>query len=382
MTEDQKYQGALYKEKPNRKNQNNNQAQHKSDNAPPPKKVAKTMAHQAFVQDVGDDRDFATWADYDGQTDDERSPAEPLPEAPTPPPAVTEEHINVFDFLVATGQTPNASNMNLNHDGADGESMSLVRYEYDAKEYMVADDDEPLVQYGTGPVPTDAFVTPGPKTERRRSRDGDKKDKKRKRLHVDVPRDQEMTDAPPVLHSGLTGGLKNLMRARAIFPPSPDYSGGDNADASPASPLKKTKHSKNHKGGHVSNSIFDMITGGKSKKKEKKEKKKKSKSSHRHREKRERSEQKLIEYREKDEENENQVVLFKPRSEVFFTFITKGPDSDRGCSVSKALRRYHREREASGSHSSKLKEERELFRSLRLRRNDRGEIVVFGLEDD
>ncbi|TQV99813.1 hypothetical protein V2A60_005249 [Cordyceps javanica] len=369
MTEAQKYQGALYKEKPKKNNAAQTQAQAQANNSaskhdsnPQPAKKTKMMAHQSYVQDVPDDASYAQWAEYEGQTEDERSPVEPLPEAPTPPPAHKEQPFNVFDYLVATGQTPNASNIDLVKDiPAESQSTSLVRY--DADKYLV--EDEHLVQYGNGPVHTDAYVTPGPKTERRRSKDGDKKDKKRKRLHIDVAGDEEMTDAPPVLHSGLTGNLKSLMR----FPPSPDYS-GDAAEATPASPLKKSKHGK-----HGKSSILTRITGGSKKSKKSKEKKRHHRRS---------KSPKQIEFN-KDAaktETEGQVILFKPCTDMFLSFVNKGPESGRGCSMNKALKRYHRERKSSGSAVSKVKDEKELWRNLRLRRNDRGEIVVFALEED
>ncbi|CEJ82574.1 hypothetical protein VHEMI02631 [[Torrubiella] hemipterigena] len=368
ITEDQKYQGALYKEKPNKKQNKQNEGE--------PSKKAK-MSHQSYVEDAADVNDFVPWGHYEGQTEDERSPAEPMPEAPTPPPAVVEDMVNVFDYMIA--KTPNASHAHLPQDPSGNDDTSLVRYDLDAKKYLDTSstgDREPLVQYGTGPVPTDAFVTPHHK-ERRRNSDS-KKDKKRKRLHVDVRGgDQDMTDAPPVLHSGLTGGLKNLLRPN--MPPSPGYSSGDN-DRSPASPLKKTKHSKSSKPTQVSNSIFDMIVGSKkSKSKDKKDKDKKKSRRHRAE-----KETKMIEYRApsrdgKTDESNGQMIVFKPRADVFLGFVNKGPDSDRGCSMNKALRKYHKERQACGSTSSRGKEEKELWRSLRLRKNDRGEIVVFGL---
>lgn len=364
----------MYKEKTKKPKINNNKPADSQQNERP-----KNMSQQPYVEDVGEDRAYEPWNDSVGQTEDERSPAEGLPEAPTPPAAATEDHVNVFDFLVASGQTPNASNMNLpgDHHGADGDSKSLVRYEYEAEKYLM-EDDEPLIQYGSGPVPTDpSFVTPGAKTERRRSRESElKKDKKRKRLHVDVPGDQVMTDAPPVLHSGLTGSLNKLMRP--VYPPSPDYSGGDADNNSPASPLKKTKHSKHSKGGQVSNSLFDMITGGV----KKSSKKKSKKHSHRHRE---NKDAKLIEYRpqskdSKSGDNAGQMILFKPCADSFLSFVNKGPESEKGCSMNKALKRFHRDRQASGSNLTKSKEEKELWRNLRLRRNDRGEIVLFTVE--
>ncbi|EFZ00584.2 Zinc finger domain-containing protein, C2H2, LYAR-type [Metarhizium robertsii ARSEF 23] len=363
ITEDQKYQGALYKEKNKKPKINNHkpddsQYQHQYDRP-------KNMALQPYVEDIGEDGAYEPWNDSIGQTEDEPSPAEGLPEAPTPPPAATDHHINVFDYLIATGQTPNASNMNLvmyQQGPENGDGKSLVRY-----------DDEPLVQYGSGPVPTDpAFVTPSSKTERRRSREREpKKDKKRKRLHVDVPADRVMTDAPPVMHSGLTGSLKEMMRP--TYPPSPDYSGGDVGGNSPASPLKKSKHSKHSKGGRTSDGLFGVMMTKSSKKKSKKH-------SHRHAEHRD---TKLIEYRPQSKDgktSEGQVVVYKPRADAFLSLVNKGPESKKGCSMKKALKQFHRVRQDSGSNLPKATEEKELWRNLRLRRNDRGEIVVFTAE--
>jgi cell growth-regulating nucleolar protein len=56
------------------------------------------------------------------------------------------------------------------------------------------------------------------------------------------------------------------------------------------------------------------------------------------------------------------------------SFVEKSVETERGCSVHKALRRYHRER---GDKTSKGQEEKELWRDLRLRVNDRGEVVLF-----
>ena len=71
------------------------------------------------------------------------------------------------------------------------------------------------------------------------------------------------------------------------------------------------------------------------------------------------------------------MVIFKPRADLFLSFVNKGPDSERGCSMNKALKRFHRERSASGTSLGKPVEEKELWRSLRLRKNERGEIVLF-----
>ncbi|KAG6016897.1 hypothetical protein E4U54_000201 [Claviceps lovelessii] len=340
------------------------------------------MSQQAYVEDVGEDRTLEPWNDSLGQTNNERPSAEAPPEAAMPPAVATEKHINVFDFLVATDQTPTASKMNLaiNQHGANvGESTSLVRYEDESKQSRI-ENDNASTQYVAGPVPTDsAFATPTAKTERRRSKDNElKKDKKRKRPHADIPGDQVMTDAPPVLHTELTGNMKGLMGT--VYPPSPDYSGGDANENSPASPLKKTKHSKHVKGGQISNSLFDMITGGV----KKSSKTKAKKHSHHHYDKKE---PKLIEFRSHSKDGkadgiDGQMVVFKPRAAAFLSFVNKGPESEKGCSMNKTLKRFHRERQASGSSMAKSKEEKELWRTLRMRRNERGEIILFTVEDE
>lgn len=365
----------MYKEKPSKKQTNNKQQQqHQQHNHPAESQPKKAkMSHQSYVEDARDVNDYVPWGHYEGQTEDEKSPAEPLPEAPTPPPAVAEEHVNVWDYMVS--KTPNASQTAL-HQSHSNDDNALVRYDYDVKKYLDSDSRDVMVEYGTGPVPTNAYVTPANK-ERRRS--DAKKDKKRKHLHVDVAADQDMADAPPVLHSGLTGGLKNLLRGG--MPPSPTSSSGGR---SPASPLKKAKQSRREK--ESSNGIFDTLLGKNSDKasKEKKSKDKKKSSSRSHRESKDKDdkERQLIPYngghsRKSKRDDHNSVVVFKPRADVFLGYVKK--DSDHSISINRALKKYHKEREADKDSKSKSKEEKELWRSLRLRRNDRGEIVVCGL---
>lgn len=367
ISEEQKYQGALYKNK-----------KAKTQQHPPPPAETKNMNHKPYVEDVVDDVSDDYREYEDDSDDDNKSPIELLPEAPTPPPAT--EVINVFDFLDAS-TTPNASTVNLTHGNGFSDETQLVRFDYEANGYgepseCVLDGDE-LIQYGTGPIPTGPYQTPAAKIARKKSEKGSevKTDKKRKRLHIET--DQIMTDAPPVLHSGLTGGLNRLMKP--IFPPSPDYSG----DAGPTSPLKKSKHSKASKGSRhesgsgIGNNLIAMMTSGaKASKTKKKKSAKKLKSRH------EKS-SKLIEYRpgsrdsKKDSADGNEMVVFKPRADLFLSFVNKGPESERGCSMNKALKRFHRERAAATEGVSKVAEEKELWRSLRMRRNDRGEIVLF-----
>ena len=333
----------------------------------------------------------------------------PMPEAPSPPSAapgftMEPEDVNVFDFLVES-VTPNASRLELSapepmnmiedtpRENNDRDFVK-VRFNPEAVESV-----SNLIEYGSGPVPTAHYQTPAPNAERERrkgkkereqSRE-DKKDKKRKRLHVDTrdissnEGDEVMTDAPPVLHSGLTGGLNRLLSRPSVFPPSPDYSGGDAGDVSPGSPLKRTKHSRRGRVDTISNNIMSMITTQTSSCEHSQDRPRRK-----HRRHRERSErpahptQKLLEYTAvggeatSEDSSQHQMVVFQPRAELLLSLVNKGPESERGMSMNKALKRYHRERHASsGVGLSRGEEEKELWKSLRMRRNERGEIVLF-----
>ncbi|KAI0818241.1 hypothetical protein GGR55DRAFT_65892 [Xylaria sp. FL0064] len=389
MTEDQKYQGALYR--PKRQKPNQTETQFNQD----------TMAHKAYVEDAPEE--FEEYQNYEvhefGEEGDHLYNGMP-PAAPMPPPAVPDDaNVNVFDYLLDA--TPTASKVNFQPQetpAAYGGGRQLIRFDNDVSNYIDDSgymvDDGAMGQYGT------AYETPAPKTHRKKTKDAErelKKDKKRKRLHIETspaalqPRtDEVMTDAPPVLHSGLTGGLNRMMRP-SQFPPSPDYSGGDAGETSPAASIVKKKHTKSPKARRtdsIGSNLKALVSGTSKSKVSKKrkhstERKEKKRRTHSHSS--SRKAPKLIEYRAKSgEENGNEsgaLVVYRPRSDLFLSFCTKGPESDRGCSVNKALKRYHRERSASGDSLSKGAEEKELWRSLRMRRNERGEIVLFSLED-
>lgn len=389
ISEAQKYQGALYRPEKEKKGKNNN-----------------NNARKAYIEDV---------PEVDGHNS-HLAIVDAPPEAPMPPSAAPDyqEPVNVFDFYVGA-ETPNPSTVNFAaveqrrlEDAAPptpspayaNGSGAVVRFS------QIEDEgSEELVQYGSGPVPTDVR-TPAPKERKSKSKDkglssASKSDKKRKRLHVDtsatssVDRDLEMTDAPPVLHSGLTGGLQKMMAREGVFPPSPDYS-GDNVEASPGSPLKRskrTKETKKHRSeGGFSTAIMQMITTTrKTSRKSSKEHKDKKESKHdedrprkQSRTKRRDADQKMIEYKSSgDAQDPGQMVVFKPSdgpeelAGMLLGFVSKGPGSERGVSMNKALKRYHRMRSSSGVGAGKVAEEKELWKSLRMRKNDRGEIVLF-----
>ncbi|OKL62149.1 hypothetical protein UA08_02385 [Talaromyces atroroseus] len=110
---------------------------------------------------------------------------------------------------------------------------------------------------------------------------------------------------------------------------------------------------------------------------------------------------KMVVYRNHDDEGLTEEEMERDKALYFLSLVTKGPDSERGCSINKALKRFHRDYpaariESPGDHhhhdnddrrgrgrssradrDRRLDEEKDLWRTLRLKRNDRGEIVVF-----
>lgn len=429
ISEAQKYQGALYRpEKEKRSKQNNN--------------TRELVPHKAYVEDAYED--YENYENYEKYEDHNShiTIVEPPGSAPSPPSAAPGFDIpNVFDFLVQS-ETPNASRLEFSAlepmpmpmimiedvpELCEPQIQDLVRVRFEETNESVTN----FIEYGNGPVPSNIYETPAPKAERerkkeRKERDAlreekkerdalreekkerdahreekkerdahreEKKDKKRKRLHVEThdlkPRggDEVMTDAPPVLHSGLTGGLNRLLSRPSVFPPSPDYS-GDAGEPSPGSPLKKTKHSTK-RGRSISNNLMSLIANpmGSSREQSREHSEDRPRRKHRkHREDSERPSRKMIEYlpqngdgavKVADEEVQNQMVVYQPRAETLLGFINKGPESERGLSMNKALKRYHRERAATGSTLSRAEEEKELWKSLRMKRNEVGEIVLF-----
>jgi cell growth-regulating nucleolar protein len=338
----------------------------------------------------------------------------------------------------------------------------------DVMKFQLADDDDTFAQtgfsYGGEPVrPSserfDSYTTPAPKSKhsRTKSRDSDvettskKTDRKRKRnspaeldmslVRAQEERDNMLASAPPMLHSGLTGGLNRLL-ARPEFPPSPEDS-GEYAN-SPLSPMKRAKQGNStalmraQRDWEVQQQKTRKADTKEQRERDEKEKKKEKKSKERGRE-RDRKERhasstlvkvrskkkrddsgskeirriqrrhysssvspppkdrkalKAIEYhpsgsRSASPDGNGQLIVrpngdlatndivTDPRAGLFMSFITKGPDSGRGMSVHKALKRFHRERQDEKHRASKADEEKELWKNMRLKRNDRGEIVLF-----
>lgn len=333
------------------------------------------------------------------------------PHAPSPPSAIPAESVNVFDFLV-NDETPNASTIFF---GASKERTQIAdhgpstlepkqgSYELEGnnrcEEYHDAFKGNTYV-YGADAVPTTehlSYETPAPKGRENHNRDSiyeldgqERKstDKKRKRQieELDLTQarrssqelDEEMIDAPPVLHhSGLTGGLNRLL-SKSKFPPSPDYSGGDGNDPGPLSPVKRAKQIKDRD--RTSSALIKVrkVRRTSDESRPRKHHRPHHQSNHDdHRTDRSKRTVKAIEYPSRSVgDSKQQLVLYRTRAELFMSFVTKGPESETGCSINKALKRYHRERGEQGLGLGKVEEEKELWKSLRLRRNERGEIVL------
>ncbi|MCJ1386692.1 hypothetical protein MMC17_009818 [Xylographa soralifera] len=419
ISEAQKYQGALYKEKPA-----------KAKKSVTISESTSLVPRKAYVEDAPD-------ADYENAVVLTNAP----PPAPSPPSAVPTQPVNVFDFLVAD-ETPNASKVSL---GGSHEQMRMVDHappvfessrqsihELDASHEQHLDYENGYTSngYSYGAAPIATFQTPAPKQHHRHTSSRDSlyelgpashqksTDKKRKRQVEDLDLtqarlssqelDEVMLDADPsapipVLHSGLTGGLNRLL-SKHKFPPSPDYSGGDVPEPSLLSPVKRPKPlaekvrpstttAATTDRGRPTHSLA-LVKARKPRRPSDESRPRKHHRSHHaeHRSERAHSEHpkrtlKSIEYPghgahshanglAEEKAHQQQLVVYRTRAELFLSFVTKGPESENGCSVNKALKRYHRERAEMGLGLGKAEEEKELWRSVRLRRNERGEVVL------
>ena len=283
-----------------------------------------------------------------------------------------------------------------------GRQLALELEEKRSEEEYDDEFEENGYSYGAAPiVPATRreqkvqYFTPAPKSQVGSREliyeiDGKEKrstDKKRKRHQVEEldltaarrpgqEQDAIMDDAPLVLHSGLTGGLNRLL-SKSKFPPSPDYSGGDGNEPNPLSVVKRTKHVPTKERGRASSTLVKIR---KVRRTSDESRPRKHQRSHRHTEIVDAPKRRLkaIEYHApRQEDSQQQLVVYRTRAELLMSFVTKGPESEAGCSMNKALKRYHRERGEQGLGLEKVEEEKELWKSLRLRRNERGEIVVF-----
>jgi cell growth-regulating nucleolar protein len=411
MTEAQKYQGHLYRGDKKKGGQQAQQDKRKSMQG-----QEQAMVPKAYVEDAPEDGDLHAIAVIDVP-----------PRAPTPPPATAAlENVNVFDFLVQDA-TPKAavagaparklleresSSMYVNHpndsqysqySNGDGATYMQRGYSYgDAPVQPTFERYDSLSNLENSQTslmpPSAAYATPAPKKEKKDK--SDKSDKKRKRHHVDdldlsaakrpaSRGDEPMADAPApqstsrVLHSGLTGGLSRLVT-------DPDfYEDRIDAGPTPISPLKRSKRGEHAKESssrddkRKSSSSRTVSSSTKHSEDRSHRRRNRSPSSSPEPSARPKSRTKAIEYTNSTRAGSvqpsasNQIgAHYNSRAELFMSFVNKGPDSERGVSINKALKRYHREK-GIREGGEKEDEDKELWKGLRLRRNSRGEVVLF-----
>ncbi|KAI1614181.1 hypothetical protein EDD37DRAFT_466633 [Exophiala viscosa] len=493
ITEDQKYQGALYREKPSKA------AKRKSVSIVEPDNSKALVPRPAYVEDALD--------------------VDTPPHAPTPPPAVTDpSQDSVFDYMVDESQpgTPQKSytvkdkgEMSMKNSApsifSESRAPSQNGYRNSEEQSHNQEYEEKGYTWGTEPVkPRGAldmngsalsleFMTPAAKEakskldkkERPRvhSRTNSGSEKKRKRPTDDqfheLERDTLMVDtvkadAHGIVHSGLTGGLNRMLTEVDEYPSSrsPDTEDrrrtSDKTHSSrrpqksedPTSPLKRTRHTKEDPNGLgisikgravkalsmvggalLPGSQYDSQQGTNRTRRrasssdqtsslvriregEKRERKKHKAQRHngtasanvrqehksRHRTDDDGSpshsqvqgtgrKMKAIEYHKHDDSasdtdsegtrrtgdkrkgSNGAMVVFgaeekMKRSCRSFLANAPGMESDKGYSIHKMLKRWHKNNDVR-SGSGKAEEEDELWRSLRVRRNEKGQYVVF-----
>ena len=460
ISEAQKYQGHLYREKDKKSRGDKRKSIIADDNS------QAMVPRRAYVEDAPEGDDSQAIAVIDVP-----------PRAPTPPSAIEPvgelpENVNVFDFLVSE-ETPNGTKsavhfleerrpMEHSHHHAIGDSQysqysNGSQFTQNGFSYGYSPVPPSFSRYDSWPNLTDAqhsqaimppppYVTPAPKERRREEKERqttEKSDKKRKRHQVEEldlsttkrpsSRDKMMLDAPReasggrVLHSGLTGGLNKLITNPEFYE--------DRIEAGPTpilSPIKRTRREDKReddlkkdrrKSSYMSYSTTTASSKPSSGRHAVDDKHYRSRSPverkyhddkhHRRARSADRSSHyrddrhpkhpssnssddrphrkhlKAIEYAPERPASvqpnaTNQLVNYQSQSQshshsgadLFMSFINKGPDSERGCSINKVLKRYHRERDIRGD-AAKDKEDKELWKLLRLRKNERGEIVLF-----
>jgi len=433
ISEAQKYQGHLYKEK-DKKTPKGDKRRSVNGNS------QAMVPKGAYVEDAPDGDETNAVAVVDVP-----------PRAPTPPPPMSAlpDGVNVFDYLVSE-PTPSSGRKELASAAqprtidveahyANGDSQYSQYSNGDGTRYL-----QHGFSYGGAPVPptferydswpnlTDSqqshqlmpppppYVTPAPnrhdKAGSKEKHKSDKSDKKRKRQPIEdldlsstkrpsSRGDAMMPDAPRtgpanrVLHSGLTGGLTRLVTDPEF------YEDRIEAGPTPISPLKRTRRDKDVKDERRKSTYSAYSTTTKASSSRQSDDKHHPHSHSRDRES-EASKPRRYQHRDSLSSDDRQrpntsrkdpkpldpstrTTSVQPhdanrlatssstsRAELFLSFINKGPDSERGCSLNKALKRYHREREAVRSEE-KEEEDKELWKALRMRRNERGEIVLF-----
>ncbi|KAF4553923.1 Hypothetical protein D9617_5g067980 [Elsinoe fawcettii] len=353
ISEAQKYEGTFYKDKKNPTQQSR---------AKEPAQTTAMIPRKAYVEDASASQDIDT-----EMRDTALAPIDVPPQAPSPPPSGP----NVYDFLVKDDRSAVSEDSHyVRHGytyGSGPLQPSMERY----------DSYSSLVPHtGDSQSQEVAMLTPAPsgqKKEKRRHEERDrdrvrekerdrgegKSDKKRKRNSEleELDTSTRKEGGRLSLHSGLTGGLSRLL-ARPVEELERQV-------ATPSGGQKRSKHREGQENG-------DRRGRREDERELRVVKRRGGSSSSEDRTPR----QKAIEYRKTSGETNGQLVKYGNQAEMFLSFITKGEESQRGQSINKVLKRYHRER---GPEKDKEREmgDKELWKELRVRKNEKGEIVLF-----
>lgn len=335
------------------------------------------------------------------------------PEAPSPPPAP----VNVFDFLVnGHGDDEWESDEDDMHPEF-APHLSANGYEYGSHPVPAGFDRYQSIPDLKEAAGSDGdFITPAPRRSHTRNLSTDstnqKKSAKRKRGHpedLDMSKihtkDVVMTDVPS-MHSGLTGGINRLMTQRHGLPPSPE----DSPD-SPKSPIKRSRREGKEKKERRKSSDSEKVDRKRTKHEKDSKTPKPSKTSSKqpaptsatkirrsffsssgaitrraaspsHAQSPIRKKTKAIEYPSQNGTENGQDdsmalvrISHAPTTKPVASFLdclAKGTDSEEGVSVWKALKRWRRD--AGGSESRDG--EKELWKGIKIRMNDRGELII------
>lgn len=379
MSEAQKYEGALYKGDKDRKGKP--QQTNKPSKAMIPRK--------AYVEDEQDTE----------MGDGAVAVIDVPPRAPSPPPLKSEDlppGTNVYDFLVKEDR-PSAALSRSNSHLLDTQA-STISNDSHFREHGYSYGNAPLhpgmdrfnsysslvphagSQGGDSRDNSQQYLTPGPNRDRSdRSGDDRKSDKKRKRHHMDeldISRAKEVESSAtrPQLHSGLTGGLSRLLSR-----PVEELERQAGLTRSPLSSMKRSRKDEADHRRHRDERNGDARVRGDPRREDERRRERHRRRGSSSSEDDRRHKPKAIEYHKDTADttnNNGQLVQYRNPADLFLSFINKGPESERGISINKALKRYHRERGAE-SDRDRDTNDKELWKDLRLRRNERGEIVLF-----
>jgi len=319
---------------------------------------------------------------------------------------------NVFDFLVTEEKTPSQYRPSvppLNTSASTKQPYSYNASPLSGSDGRLSAND---IKTPSSALRDTSLLSPNPL-------EVDKSDKKKRKRSRDDPNaaeddtDREPTSASagpypssmkssikrPPLSTGLTGGLDNLLSSSNETSSSKkskptDHNNDQSRNGDDAGPRRVDRRRQSGEGyqsgyrGSVESGNRRPTDAAPLSQEELKNVKRDargragSESSPERQEKRKGVSFKAIEFassesiQSKGDNNSNSNGENRELGESFLGLVTKGPESERGMSMNKVLKRYHREKDFQ-TDREKEEGDKELWKSLRLRRNEKGEVVVF-----